>query len=174
MRPLFTRCSTLPVPLVDWVLSCRVSSNCLPRTFRQMPQSRRFWRAIENSIRAAGARRNKRWSDTSTTLTTLSNGSQNAKRSQKRNAIREPITVATATARNLSGQFDCVFVPENPDGSLELLELERFFQNCNRPFSQDSVEHVAVGITGNDDDRAIGLSGLGHVVNVVGWTVWQF
>src|ERR1700737_4752789 len=63
---------------------------------------------------------------------------------------------------------------QNPDSLFDLLDLERFFQNGDWAFGEDPVEHRAVGITGNDDDRAVGLLFLGHVVNVIGRPVRQF
>src|SRR6202030_1972308 len=69
---------------------------------------------------------------------------------------------------------DRFFVAENPNCLFQLLDLERLFQNGDRSFGQDPVEHRAVGITGNDDDRTTGLIFLDRIVNVVRRTVRQF
>ena len=55
-----------------------------------------------------------------------------------------------------------------------MLDLERLFQDSDWTSGQDPVEHCAVRITGNNDDRAIRLLFLGRVVNVIGGPVRQF
>ena len=41
------------------------------------------------------------------------------------------------------------FVAENPHGLVQLVHLQRLFQKRNRPFFQNPIEHLAVGITGD-------------------------
>src|SRR6202171_272583 len=84
-----------------------------------------------------------------------------------------PITKNRA-AIFLRGQFDGVFVPENANRLLELIGLERFLQNRDRPLGQNPVEHFAIGITRNNNDWALGLFPLGLIVNVVSRAVRQF
>src|SRR5438270_5746446 len=75
---------------------------------------------------------------------------------------------------DLSGQLDRFFVAEDANGLFQLLDLERFLQDCDRTFRQNSVEHRAVRIAGNDDDRASRLIFLDRIINVIRRTVRQF
>ena len=59
-------------------------------------------------------------------------------------------------------------------GLLQLLGFERFFQNRDRPFRQNAIEHFAIGVTSNDNDRTIGLFPLNEIVNVIGRTIGKF
>ena len=63
----------------------------------------------------------------------------------------------------LRGQFDRVFVPENSHRLLQLLGLERLFQNRDRPLRQNAIEHFAIGVTSNDNDGTIGLFPLNEI-----------
>src|SRR5213595_1415341 len=78
------------------------------------------------------------------------------------------------TFDQLCGEFDCVFVPENFYRLLQLLGLERLFQNRDRPLRQNAIEHFAIGVTGNDNDGTIGLIPLDEIVNVIGGTIGKF
>src|ERR1041384_4774376 len=71
------------------------------------------------------------------------------------------------SGRELGG----VFVAENANSLLELLDLERLLQDGHRAASQNPIEHFAVGITGDDDDRQFGIGFFRGVVNVVGGTI---
>jgi len=74
----------------------------------------------------------------------------------------------------LRGQFDCVFVAENFYRLLQLLGLERLFQNRDWSLRQNAIEHFAIGVTGNDNDGTIGLIPLDEIVNVIGRTIGKF
>ena len=81
---------------------------------------------------------------------------------------------SAAARTELRRQFDRVFVAEDFHGLLELLGFEGLLQDRDRTFSQDAIEHFAVGITGDDDDRTIGLLPFHEIVNVVGRAIGQF
>jgi len=72
---------------------------------------------------------------------------------------------SAAARTELRRQFDRVFVAEDFHGLLELLGFEGLLQDRDRTFSQDAIEHFAVGITGDDDDRTIGLLPFHEIVN---------
>src|ERR1700716_498867 len=74
----------------------------------------------------------------------------------------------------LRREFNGVSVAENANSIFELLDLERLFQNRDRAFGQDAIEHFAVGITRDDDDRALRLFFLDLIVNIVSRAVRQF
>jgi hypothetical protein len=78
------------------------------------------------------------------------------------------------TRGRLRGEFDRVFVPKNSHRLLQLLGLERLFQNRDWPLRQNAIEHFAIGVTGNDNDGTIGLFPLNEIVNVIGRTVGKF
>src|ERR1700676_4487182 len=65
-------------------------------------------------------------------------------------------------------------MPENANRLLELIGLERFLQNRDRPLGQNPVEHFPIGITRNNNDWALELFPLGLIVNVVSRAVRQF
>src|SRR5947209_4801773 len=67
-----------------------------------------------------------------------------------------------------------VLVAEDADGLLELLDLERLLQNRDRSFRENSIEHLAVRIPGDDDNGQLGIDLFGTVVDVVSWAVGQF
>ncbi len=71
-------------------------------------------------------------------------------------------------------QLDRVFVAENSYRLLELFGLERLFQNRHRTFGKNAIQHLAVGITGNDDDWTVRLVFFDRIVNVIGWAIGQF
>src|SRR5205814_9860880 len=71
----------------------------------------------------------------------------------------------------LRGQFDCVFMAKNSYRLLQLLGLERLFQNRDWSLRQNAIEHFAIGVTGNDNDGTIGLIPLDEIVNVIGGTI---
>jgi phospholipid N-methyltransferase len=48
-------------------------------------------------------------------------------------------------------RFRDFFVAENPHGLVQLVHLQRLFQNRNRPFFQNPIEHLAVGIAGDNE-----------------------
>src|SRR4029077_11256837 len=75
---------------------------------------------------------------------------------------------------HLRGQFYRVFVPENSDRLLQLLGLERLFQNRDWPLRQNAIEHFAIGVTSNDNDGTIGLFPLNEIVHVIGRTIGKF
>ena len=52
------------------------------------------------------------------------------------------------------------FVAENPHGLVQLVHLQRFFQNCNRPFFQNPIEHLAVGIADDNNNWHLGIDFL--------------
>ena len=90
-------------------------------------------------------------------------------------AVASPADDETAVTRTrLCGEFDRVFVPENSHRLLQLLGLERLFQNRDRPLRQNAIEHFAIGVTSNDNDGTIGLFPLNEIVNVIGRTIGKF
>ncbi len=46
---------------------------------------------------------------------------------------------------------------------LQLLGLERLFQNRDWSLRQNAIEHFAIGVTGNDNDGTVGLIPLDRV-----------
>ena len=74
----------------------------------------------------------------------------------------------------LCGQLDRFFVSENTNRLIELIDLERLFQNCDWTFGKYSIEHGAVGIASNDDDGTARLFFFDGIVNVIGRAVRQF
>src|SRR5437660_3085166 len=87
---------------------------------------------------------------------------------------RDPGRRDSGDADQLCGEFDGVFVPKNSHRLLQLLGLERLFQNRDWPLRQNAIEHFAIGVTGNDNDGTIGLFPLNEIVNVIGRTVGKF
>ena len=63
---------------------------------------------------------------------------------------------------------------ENANGVFQLLDLERLFQDGDRAFGQDSVQHFAVGITRNHNNRALRLFFLGRVIDIIGRPIREF
>src|SRR2546423_10733359 len=63
---------------------------------------------------------------------------------------------------------------ENANSFFQLLDFERLLQNCDRSLGQDPVEHRAVRITSDDNDRTGGLVFLDRVINIVSRTIGQF
>ncbi len=57
---------------------------------------------------------------------------------------------------------------------LQLLGLERLFQNRDWSLRQNAIEHFAIGVTGNDNDGTVGLIPLDEIVNVIGGTIGKF
>jgi len=85
------------------------------------------------------------------------------------------ITVSPAAMLvRLRCQFRGVFVAENANGLLKLLDLERLLQNGHRSARQNPIQHFAVGITGDDNDRQFRIRFLRGIVNVVRRAVRQF
>jgi hypothetical protein len=77
-------------------------------------------------------------------------------------------------AANLGREFDCLFMAENPNRFSDLFDLERLFQDRDRSLGQNPIKHGTVRISGDDDDRTVGLLFLGHLVNVIRRPIRQF
>lgn len=58
-----------------------------------------------------------------------------------------------APSARLGREFRGVFVAEDANGLLKLLHLERLFQNRDRAAGENAIEHFAVGVAGDDNDR---------------------
>jgi len=93
---------------------------------------------------------------------------------QRPNHLREMATELRMTRPQLRCQFDRVFVAENSYRLLQLLSLERLFQNRDWPLRQNAIEHLTIGVTGNDNNGTIGLFPLDEIVNVIGGTIGKF
>jgi hypothetical protein len=57
-------------------------------------------------------------------------------------------------------RFRDFLVAENPHGLVQLVHLQHFFQNCNRPFFQNPIEHLAVRIADDNDNWQLGIDFL--------------
>src|SRR5438552_12602223 len=75
---------------------------------------------------------------------------------------------------SLRGQFYGVLMAKNSYRLLQLLGLERLFQNRDWSLRQNAIEHFAIGVTGNDNDGTVGLVPLDEIVNVIGGTIGKF
>ena len=65
------------------------------------------------------------------------------------------------------------FVAKDANGLLKLLDLERLFQDGDRAFGQNPIQHLTVGITGDNHDRQFGIDLFGRFVNIVRRTIGQ-
>src|SRR5436190_4682654 len=64
-------------------------------------------------------------------------------------------------------------VPKLLDRLVELFELKRLLDDGHGPRRKDFAQDLAVGITGDDDDRKIGIERLELHIDLVSGDVWQ-
>src|ERR1700759_3852727 len=79
-----------------------------------------------------------------------------------------------SNAARSGGELGGVFVTENANCLLKLLDLERLFQNRNWATRQNPIEHFAVGVTGDNDNRQFRVGFLRRIVSVSRGAVRQF